>query len=332
MAIRATFSASAFLPDVRRYDATAMLYIGELCRYLVSMPPSPSDRDHRVRVAVGNGLRPDVWGPFRDRFGIDDIREFYTATEAPGFLVNLGAVPGVVGRLPKRGLGWMKLARYDVDEDEHVRDADGFCVEASPDEPGELLIRLPTKQSVPGLDFRGYTDQKATNAKILTDVFAKGDKWFRSGDLLRQDDLGFYAFVDRIGDTYRCKGENVSTSEIADVLSMADSVKEVAVVGVKVPPHDGQFGLAVVVPNGELDLVAFARAAATLPGYAQPRFIRVVTEMPVTSTHKQQKAQLRNQGIDLDQVSDPLYIQEGAGYVPITREVLEALKSGRRRL
>lgn len=332
MAIRASFSASAFLPDVRRYGATAMLYIGELCRYLVAMPASPADRDHRVRIAVGNGLRPDIWGSFKDRFGIEDIREFYTATEAPGFLVNLGAVPGVVGRMPGRGMGFMKLARYDVDEDEHVRDANGFRVEAGVDEPGELLIKLPKSSSVPGLDFRGYTDQKATSAKVLTDVFRKGDKWFRSGDLLRQDALGFYSFVDRIGDTYRCKGENVSTSEIADVLSGAASVKEVAVVGVQVPPHEGRFGLAVVVPDGELDLPAFARAAAMLPSYAQPRFIRVVREMPATSTHKQQKAQLRNQGIDLDQVSDPLFVQSGASFVPITRQVLAEIKDGTRRL
>lgn len=332
MAIRATFSASAFLPDVRRYDASAMLYIGELCRYLVATPSSPDDRRHRVRVAVGNGLRPDVWGQFRDRFGIEEIREFYTATEAPGFLVNLGSVPGVVGRLPKRGLGWMKLARYDVDEDDHVRDAAGFCVEAAPDEPGELLIRIPARASIPGLDFRGYTDQKATSAKILTDVFKKGDRYFRSGDLLRQDALGFYAFVDRIGDTYRCKGENVSTSEVADVLSGAATVKEVAVVGVKVPPLDGQFGLAVVVPDGDLDLAAFARVAGSLPSYAQPRFVRVVSEMPATSTHKQQKALLRNQGVDLDQVRDPLFIQQGAGYVPFTRAMAEEIRTGDRRL
>lgn len=333
LAMREQFSASRFLPDVRRYGATALVYIGELCRYLMATPTTGDEQNHRLRVAVGNGLRPDVWEPFQARFGIPMIREFYTATEAPGALLNWAGVPGTVGRMPGRGMGWLRLAKFDVDTEEHVRDRDGFMVEADADEPGELLIRIPAKTALAGMDFRGYTDEKATDAKVLTNVFKKGDRYFRSGDLLRQDALGFYAFVDRIGDTFRCKGENVSTAEVSDVLSTAAGVTEVAVIGVRVAGHDGQFGLAAVVPSGEhLDLDALHQVASSLPNYAQPRFIRVMKTLATTSTHKHQKAALKKEGADPSLVSDPLYLRTDRGYVALTSDVHANVVSGQTRL
>ncbi len=332
MAMRETFSARAFWSDVKRYRATAMLYIGELCRYLLATEPSPDERTHGLRVAVGNGMRPDVWEPFQQRFGIEKIREFYAATESPGFLVNLSGKVGSVGRVPLAGLGWLSIVRYDVDRDEHPRDANGFCIECGPDEPGELLVRLPQLVQLKALEFRGYTDKEATQKKVLTDVFEKGDRFFRSGDLLRRDADGFYYFVDRIGDTYRCKGENVSTAEVADVLSRAKGVQEVTVVGVTVPAIEGQFGLAAVVVEGDFDPADFHRVAKELPSYAQPRFVRVLPELEKTGTLKVQKAGLRKDGVDPSRVRDRLYVWDPKGYEPMTETMYEEIIAGIRRI
>lgn len=312
LALRREFSARAFFEDVRRYDATATLYIGEICRYLLATPPSPDDRRHRLRVAVGNGLRPEVWQAFQERFGIPEIREFYGATEAPGGIVNLGGVRGSVGHLPFSALGFVRLAKYDVDRDDYVRDARGFVVPAADDEPGELLIRLVDFMPIAGLRFRGYTDAEATRAKILTNVFRRGDRWFRSGDLLRRDAIGFYRFVDRIGDTYRCQGENVSTNEVADVLARTRGVDEITVVGINLPGREGQFGLAAIVASAGFDEPAFRAATTELPSYARPRFVRVMERLETTGTFKHQKTMLRREGVDPSAIRDPLYVLDAA--------------------
>ncbi|MBW1757582.1 MAG: AMP-binding protein [Deltaproteobacteria bacterium] len=195
MAMRRSFSASAFWDDVHRYQATAILYIGEICRYLVNAPPHPKEQRNPVRVAVGNGLRPDIWPRFKARFGIENIREFYGATEAPGFIANISGREGSVGRVPLGGLaGWLSIVQYDVDLDQHLHDARGFCIPCDDDAVGELLIRVP-KIAAGGLEYRGYTDESATQKKLLRNVFKKGDQYFRSGDLLRRDADGFYYFV-----------------------------------------------------------------------------------------------------------------------------------------
>ena len=327
-ALRESFSASAFLADVRRYDATAMLYIGEMCRYLLATPPSPLDSAHRLRVAVGNGLRPEIWTRFRERFAIANVHEFYSATEAPGVLFNLTGVEGSVGKLPLDGLGLYKLARFDVEREELIRDKQGFCVPAAIDEPGELLIRTLEIPLLAGLAFRGYTDAEASSAKVVVDAFSRGDRYFRTGDLLRRDALGFYSFVDRIGDTFRCKGENVSTSEVASVLSPAAGAAEVAVLGVHVPPLEGQFGLAVLAGTQDFDAQAFYRAAQELPSYAQPRFVRLVAELETTSTHKQKKASLKREGVDPRTVRDPLFVRTDATYAPLTPELYADIIAG----
>jgi fatty-acyl-CoA synthase len=332
MAIREGFSVKAFWPDVRRYDATATIYIGEVCRYLLAADPSPDERNHRLRVAVGNGMRPDVWASFQERFGIDKIREFYAATEAPGFLVNLSGKVGSVGRMPLAGMGWLTLVKYDVDQDRPIRGADGFCIPCGADESGELLVRLPKLLQVGAFEFRGYTDPDATQKKILTDVFEPGDRFFRSGDLLRRDADGFYYFVDRIGDTFRCKGENVSTAEVADVLSRTEGVLEVTVVGVQVPAIEGQFGLAAVVVEGELDTEAFHEVAKELPSYAQPRFVRVLGELEKTGTYKVQKGTLKREGADPGRVKDSLYVWDTTRYVPLTETIYEEIIAGTRRI
>jgi fatty-acyl-CoA synthase len=332
MAMRESFSAKNFFPDVQRYRATAMIYIGELCRYLLNMEPSEAERNNPLRVAVGNGLRADVWEPFQKRFQIDEIREFYSATEAPGVIFNLTGKVGSLGHVPFRRLGRLKLARYDIAQDELVRGPDGMCVECEPGEDGELLIKLEAKPRSALGEFRGYTDPEATKKKILENVFEKGDRYFRSGDLMRFDDNDYFYFVDRIGDTYRWKGENVSTAEVAEVLSAAAGVREATVSGVHVPGMEGQAGLAAVVCEGDFDPGGFWRAAQELPSYAQPRFVRVLPSLQTTGTFKIQKTKLRQDGVDPTRLGDAVYLRQDGGYVPLTPDLWKDVVEGRARL
>ena len=332
MALRESFSAKAFLSDVRRYRATAMLYIGELCRYLLNTPLSAEDAQNTLRVAVGNGLRADVWEPFQQRFGIPLIREFYSATEAPGAIFNLIGKVGAVGHVPLRRLGPLKLAQYEVERDELIRTPEGFCIECGPGQVGELLIRLEEKPRSALGEFSGYTDPEATKKKTLSDVFVAGDRYFRSGDLMRFDDNDYFFFVDRIGDTYRWKGENVSTAEVAEVLSAAPGVRETTVSGVQVPGAEGQAGLAAVVCEGDFDPDGFWRAAQGLPSYAQPRFVRVIEQMQTTGTFKIQKTQLRMDGVDPSRVSDRIFLRRDEGYVLLTPKLWQDVTEGRERL
>ena len=332
MAIRERFSASAFWEDVARHQATAILYIGELCRYLVNAPEHPAEKNNPVRVAVGNGLRPDVWPGFQERFGIPLIREFYGATEAPGFIFNLTGRVGSVGRVPMRRTGWISLVRYDIDRDEHVRDEGGRLIECEPGEVGEMLVRLAANPSSGATEFRGYTDADATSRKILTDVFVKGDRYFRTGDLLRRDEDDYFYFVDRIGDTFRWKGENVSTAEVADALTATDLVQEATVVGVEVPGNEGRAGLAALVVDGAFDPDAFARVAATLPAYAQPVFVRILSQLEKTGTFKVQKNQLRTEGADPTRIDDALWVRVDGRYEPLDAQRWAAICAGTIRL
>jgi fatty-acyl-CoA synthase len=332
VALREVFSARHFWPEVHRYRATCFLYIGEICRHLLNSVPSDHERSHRLRIAVGNGMRADVWEAFAARFHVPLIREFYAATEAPGGVFNLSGKVGSVGRVPVRHLTPARLIRYDTDRDEHVRTAGGSCVECGPDEVGEMIVKLSDAPLLSGFEFRGYTDAAATRTKILTDVFRPGDRYYRTGDLMRCDVDGFFYFVDRIGDTFRWKGENVSTMEVAEVLGKAPGVREITVVGVRVPGMEGQAGLAALVLDGPFDAPAFWAAAQGLPAYAQPRFVRVVDAIAVTSTHKIQKTALRAEGIDPARVQGPVFVRQEAGYLPLDDGRWQALLAGHLRL
>jgi fatty-acyl-CoA synthase len=332
MAMRSSFSSKAFWDDVQRYNATAMLYIGELCRYLLNTPPCDAEVHNPIRVALGNGLRADVWEPFQKRFNIPEIREFYGATEAPGIIVNLTGKPGSVGRVPMRRLSHLTLVRYDIDADDYVRDGRGFCIECEAREAGELMIRLDEEPRSAASEFRGYTDSDATDKKIVRDVFERGDRYYRSGDLMRYDEEDYFFFVDRIGDTYRWKGENVSTAEVADVISKTPGVRETTVCGVQVPGMEGQAGLGAVVCDGPLDPAELWRVVQELPAYAQPRFVRVLDGFDTTATFKIQKTALRKDGIDPGAQAGRIYLRQDSGYVPLTPELWQDVKQGRARL
>ncbi|HLK36737.1 MAG TPA: long-chain-acyl-CoA synthetase [Polyangiaceae bacterium] len=303
IALARKFSARGFWNDCRRYGATCSLYIGELCRYLMNAPPTAGDRDHSVRVFSGNGLRPDIWEAFQRRFGIPRVVEFYASTEGNVLTINFGNVTGSVGKLPPGRV----LARWDEEAQRFSRDARGHLIKCKPGEPGILLGKIDGL-----IAFDGYRDEKATEGKIVRDAFAPGDAWFNTGDLLRQNWKRDLFFVDRLGDTFRWKGENVSTFEVQEQLSTWSGVDEVNVYGVQVSGTEGRAGMAALVLRGEgaFDAHAFKRHIdAILPPYARPLFVRVQRKMQTTGTFKLQKADLQREGFDPAAVGDPLYFR-----------------------
>jgi acyl-CoA synthetase (AMP-forming)/AMP-acid ligase II len=328
MALARKFSRSHFWDDVRRYDASAIIYIGELCRYLLNSPESPDDRRHRVRVASGNGLRPDIWREFQSRFGIEHIAEFYGATEGNSITVNLFNVFGSVGP----NMPGMVLARWDEATNDFVRDHAGRLQRVRAGEPGILLGKIRRRAR-----FEGYQDKAASEQKILRDAFVPGDAYFNTGDLLRRDHRAHLYFVDRVGDTFRWKGENVATSEVQAHLLKWPAVEEASVYGVQIPGTEGRAGMAALaLREGEaFDPKGFARHVAQgLPPYARPLFVRVRKELQKTSTFKLQKTELQREAYDPRSVTEPLYFLEPdkSSYVPITPQLFESVQSGRVRL
>jgi len=332
-ASRRRFSATEFLDDVRRHGATAFVYVGELCRYLLRQPPTPYDRDHRLRLAVGAGLRPDIWEKFQRRFGIARIVEMYGATEGNVSLMNRAGRVGSVGRPHPFQHSHIRLARYDVAKGELMRDSDGFLVPCAVDEPGELLGRINTRGPMP---YDGYTDSRASEAKVIRNAFRRGDAYFRTGDILRRDRDGYFYFVDRVGDTFRWKGENVATQEVAEILNAAPAISEANVYGVPLPGSEGRVGMAALVlqPGTQFDPLTFYAHTEQLPAYARPLFVRIVSAMDVTGTLKQRKIDLQRQGYDPEATGDRLYFRDDGQrrYVPLTTALLEKIRSGTLRL
>ena len=335
--IRDGFSARAFWDDVRNWDCTLFQYIGELCRYLLNATAGQHPPSHRLRLALGNGLRPDIWTAFRDRFAIPEIMEFYAATEGSFSLVNVEGRVGAIGRIPPFLAHRFPaaLVRFDVATGEPFRDREGFCLKAEVDDVGEAIGLLRDDEATPSGTFEGYTSAVDSERKILRDVFRPGDRWFRTGDLMRVDKAGFYYFVDRIGDTFRWKGENVATSEVAEVLMGMVGIVEASVYGVAVQGHDGRAGMAALVTNEDFDLRALRRHVVShLPAYARPLFLRLQSNIETTDTFKQRKAPLAAQGFDPAMIADPLYVEdrEAQAYVGLDRVLHEQILSGAFRL
>jgi fatty-acyl-CoA synthase len=335
--IREKFSAREFWDEIVHWDCTLIQYIGELCRYLVNSPPHPNESKHRLRLACGNGLRADIWSTFQHRFHIPQILEFYAATEGNVSLFNFDGKEGAIGRIP-----WfvahrfpIKVVRFDVELEQPVRGPSGFCIECAADEVGETIGRVLKDASMPGARFEGYATAAETERKILRDVFEKGDVWFRTGDLMRKDADGYFYFIDRIGDTFRWKGENVSTTEVEQAISQFPGIQDANVYGMHVPGHDGRAGMAAVVCNGNLDLAAFhAHLAARLPEYARPLFLRIRQTIDVTATFKQKKLELVAQSFDPHVTGDPIYFNDPAAdaFVPLDAALYQQIRGGQMRL
>lgn len=311
--IRERFSATRFWDDVVRTRCTIVQYIGEMCRYLLQSEPAAA-AGHSVRLFCGNGLRGEVWEPFQRHFAVPRILEFYAATEGCVSLYNCEGKPGAVGRVP----GFLAhrfpiaLIRCDVDSGEVLRDAAGRCIPCAAGEPGEAIGRLAGAGEAPSRSFDGYTDADASARKILHDVFAAGDRWFRSGDLMRKDAAGYYYFVDRLGDSFRWKGENVATTEVAAVLGTCPGVVEAQVYGVAVPGTEGKAGMAALIVDDTFSLPVFRRHVhASLPAYARPLFVRLCREIEATGTFKPKKADLARDGYTATG-PDPVWFDDAA--------------------
>ena len=307
--LRKKFSVEKFWEDCAKYNVTVITYIGELFRYLISAPKNEFEKQHNIRGMYGNGLRPDVWKVVQDRFGINNIIEFYGASEGNVSLTNVDSRFGSIGRIPPYAKNALptKIVKFDVVNEKVVRNEDGFCIECGDDEAGEVIGLIPNEDKFSG-KFEGYTDKEATAKKILKDVFEKGDQWFSSGDLLKRDKDGYYFFVDRIGDTFRWKSENVATSEVSEAISTFVGVKEANVYGVLVPGEDGRAGMASIVPGEEFSINGlYEHLSQHLPKYSIPVFIRISKEIEVTGTFKYKKTDLVKDGFDPSVVKDQMY-------------------------
>ena len=328
MVTREKFSAGQFWIDVIRWDCTLVQYIGELCRYLLQQPGVTAR--HRVRIACGNGLRPDVWEQFQNRFDIPSILEFYASTEGGVSLFNAEGKVGSIGRIPPYLAHRFApaLIQFDNGKNEPVRDENGFCLQAEADSPGEAIGVVSADA---GTRFEGYTDPNATSGKLLRNVFKPGDEWIRTGDLMKKDKEGFFYFIDRIGDTFRWKGENVATLEVAEVIGEFKGVKEANVYGVALPHTDGRVGMALLVPEPGFDLKEFrAHLASRLPKYARPLFLRIRDSVDLTGSFKYAKSDLTRTGFDPSATADLLYVDhpEQQGFVSIGAELYARIQSG----
>ncbi len=333
-AIAEKFSASRFWDDVARFECTLFQYIGELCRYLVAAPPHPKERSHALRLACGNGLAADVWTAFQERFAVPRILEFYAATEGNFSLYNVEGRPGAIGRTPPFLSHRFPAAivRFDADTGAPARGADGFCIRCASGEAGEAIGRVAASGAA---RFEGYTEAEATERKLLRNVFEAGDVWVRTGDLMYADEQGFYYFLDRVGDTFRWKGENVATAEVAAAIRAFPAVEDVCVYGAPVPGAPGKAGMAALTVRPSFDLAAFRRhLAERLPDYARPVFLRIVERLDVTETFKQKRQALAAEGWDPGSLSDPLFVDDRTtgGYVALDAGMADRIRLGEQRL
>jgi fatty-acyl-CoA synthase len=325
LALGKSFSASRFWDEVIANNATAFIYIGEICRYLLNQPPKPTDRKHKVRVIAGNGLRPEIWEEFTTRFGIARVCEFYAASEGTTAFINIFNVPKSTGISPLP----LAYVEYDPDTGAPLRDESGRVRRVPAGQPGLLLS--PVNKLQP---FDGYTDKAATEKKLVRNAFREGDSWFNTGDVMSPQGMFHAAFVDRLGDTFRWKGENVATTEVEAALSSDPAIEECTVYGVEVPRTGGRAGMAAVKlrEGAEFDGKSLARAVYDkLPAYALPLFVRVVESLEHTTTFKSRKVELRDQAYGPD-VKDPLYVLAGRdeGYVPFYDSYPDEVAAGKR--
>ncbi|XP_032025988.1 long-chain fatty acid transport protein 1 isoform X4 [Hylobates moloch] len=330
--LRKKFSASRFWDDCIKYNCTVVQYIGEICRYLLKQPVREAERRHRVRLAVGNGLRPAIWEEFTQRFGVRQIGEFYGATECNCSIANMDGKVGSCG-FNSRILPHVypiRLVKVNEDTMELLRDAQGLCIPCQAGEPGLLVGQI--NQQDPLRRFDGYVSESATSKKIAHSVFSKGDSAYLSGDVLVMDELGYMYFRDRSGDTFRWRGENVSTTEVEGVLSRLLGQTDVAVYGVAVPGVEGKAGMAAVAdPHSLLDPNAiYQELQKVLAPYARPIFLRLLPQVDTTGTFKIQKTRLQREGFDPRQTSDRLFfldLKQGH-YLPLNEAVYTRICSG----
>ncbi|KPJ00772.1 Long-chain fatty acid transport protein 1 [Papilio xuthus] len=332
--LRKKFSASNYWSDAAKHRCTVAQYIGEICRYLLAVPKGQHDRAHNVKVIVGNGLRPQIWQEFVDRFGVERVLEFYGATEGNSNLVNLDSKVGAIGFLSRlvSSIYPLTLVKCDEITGEILRDENGRCITCGPHEPGLLLGKIDPKKAI--LTFSGYADKTASEKKMVRHVKVENDCYFNTGDILVMDHYGYFYFKDRTGDTFRWRGENVSTAEVEGVISNLVGLKDAVVYGVTIPNVEGKAGMAAIAdPDKKLDISELYRGITTsLPIYSRPVFLRILPEPPLTATFKLKKKELIKQGFNPSLHSDPMYFLEKTGYVALTEKLYDDIVKGNFRL
>lgn len=314
VAIRPKFSASEFWNDCIKYEATSAQYIGEICRYLLNQPPRPCDKAHKVRSMFGNGLRKELWTSFKERFGVEQIGENYGSTEGNCGMININGRPGAVGYVPSMFPFIHPISLIKVDEDTlaPIRDENGLCVECQPGEPGELLGKISTHAL---RRFDGYLNKSESSKKMIRGVNSPNDLYFRSGDLLVRDEEWNFYFHDRLGDTYRWHGENISSTEVEGILTVFLDGRACIVHGVRIPGNEGRAGMAAIVdPTHSVDIsMLSSKMADSLPSFAQPVFLRILNEASLTSTHKLKKIELKKLGFKLTGSNSRVYFKRRHG-------------------
>lgn len=331
--LREKFSASQFWSDIVRWECTIFQYIGELCRYLLHTPPSDSETRHQIRLACGNGLAPEIWDEFKERFHIPQILEFYASTEGGVSLFNVEGKTGAIGHIPAYLAHRFSppLVRFDVERDEPARNDQGLCIRCGPNEVGEAIGKILDDPASIGSRFEGYTSVEASEKKVLRNVFQPGDAYVRTGDLMRKDEKGFFYFVDRIGDTFRWKGENVATSEVAEAFCAFPGINHANVYGVTVPSTEGRAGMASVVSSENIDLAELREhLIRRLPPYARPLFLRLRGKVDLTGTYKYSKTELIRDGYDPQAVREPLYFNcaESKSFIPLDDKLHRRIQAG----
>ncbi|WP_165855499.1 long-chain-acyl-CoA synthetase [Marinobacter sp. JSM 1782161] len=326
IALRRRFSASAFWDDVRRYGASTFGYVGELCRYLLNQPPGPNDRHHGLTKMIGNGLRPSIWKPFKERFGIETVAELYASSEGNIGFSNFFNMENTVGFTTAP----YALVKYHEGTRDPVRNAKGRMEKVKAGEPGLLLGEITAKWA-----FEGYTQKDATEKSILRDVFKKGDAWFNTGDVLKEIGWRHLQFVDRMGDTFRWKGENVSTTEVENIIDESGMVEEAIVYGVDIPGTNGKAGMVTLVPQqggvDDFDVDALFRYLQdNLPPYAIPVFVRVTSAIEKTGTFKYKKADLKTAGYSVDRPGERVYawLPRETGYTQVDEALVKRIEGG----
>ncbi|CAD6227692.1 GSCOCG00001372001-RA-CDS [Cotesia congregata] len=329
--IRKKFSASAYFDDCRKYNCTVAQYIGEMCRYILASPPKPEDKQHKVRAIFGNGLRPQIWSEFIERFNIKQVAEFYGATESNANITNVDNKVGAIGFVSRIIPAVYPISIIKVNADgDPIRNEKGLCQECKPNEPGVFIGKIIPNN--PHRAFLGYVDEKASERKVIHNVFKKGDSAFHSGDIVVADEFGYLYFKDRTGDTFRWKGENVSTSEVEAILSNLTNYRDCVVYGVEVTGSEGRAGMAAIHDENEtLDLNEFVKnVKENLPSYGRPLFIRILTKIDLTGTFKLKKKDLQEEGYNPRKVNDKLYyLDPKSGYQLITPEVYDQILQGK---
>ncbi len=325
VALRRKFSASGFLDDVNKFQATHFVYVGEVCRYLMAQPAKEGENQTTLKYVIGNGLRPDIWMAFKKRFGLRKIFEFYGAAEGVGVFTNLMNFDYTVGTC----LTPFALVKYDIENDRPERNADGFLTRVAKGESGLLIMEISEKTP-----FAGYTDKKKTEEKIIRDAFKKGDLWFSTGDMLRNMGFRHVQFVDRLGDTFRWKGENVATMEVEKALDSFSGIASSAVYGVVMPKGDGRAGMAAVIreEGSDPDLNALtAHLRSVLPKYAVPIFLRFVKDFQLTATHKIKKTELKNDGYNPAVLKGDVFVLLPGNdtYVPVDDVLYQDIMTGK---